>query len=275
MDHFLYRRIKTGIYLIIIILFVGGISSCTPSRKLIKEPLRQYGTEYLIEQIKAQEIKSEYFTARFSANFTRNRENMSFSGQIRIKKDSIIWLTLSPALGMEMGRLILTNDSVKWMNRLEYNFMLTETEQLAGMIHPLLEYNLLQSLILGNYPALCDKTQFKGSIDNREYKLSMIQRRSLKTIPKQQIWLNPNTFRITKVSIRDFQRKDTRIDVEYDRFVEANGLVFALRQQYNIEGGGNKININISFSRLNTTENSSFPFTIPEKYVSIKDLVSL
>lgn len=272
---------QPGIYAIAAILLLGGVSSCRTYRKAIKEPLKVHGTEYLIEQMKEQEINTAYFTARFSAEIIRNRDRMSFNGQLRMKKDSIIWLTLSPALGIEMGRLIVTNDSVKWMNRMESNFMLAETNHLASMIHPLLEYDLIQSFLLGNDLTLYDNTQFKGSIDSREYKLSVIGRRNLKrqyredenieTIPMQHIWLDPETFRITKVSIRDLQDKDAKIDVEYQRFVEINGFLFASQQRYEIQGGGNKLSLTLSFGRIDTPDASSFPFTIPEKYIPISN----
>lgn len=242
--------------------------------------MKAHGTEYLLEQMKAMEIGTDYFTARFSAELATNKDKLSFNGQIRVKKDSIIWLTLSPALGIEMGRLVITNDSIKWMNRLEANFLLTTTEHLSGMIHPLLEFDLLQSLVLGNDLTLYDNSQFKSHIDNREYKLTVSQRRSLKrhlkeddipeTIPMQSIWLDPQTFRITKVSIRDLQDKDARIDVNYQRFIEMNSSSFATQQQYDIRGAGNKLSLNITFSRAESPEISSFPFTIPEKYVSIR-----
>jgi hypothetical protein len=248
---------------------------------VIKEPLKTHGTEYLIEQMKEQEINAGYFSSRFSAEIIRNRERMSFNGQIRMKKDSIIWLSLSPALGIEMGRLIVTSDSVKWMNRLESNYLLAETVHLTESIHPLLEFDLLQSLILGNDLTLYDNSQFRGSIDSREYKLTVTQRRSLKkqikedesieTIPMQNIWLDPETFRLTKVAIRDLTDKDARIDVDYQRFTNVNGFLFATRQLYDIHGLDNKLSFNISSTRTDTPESLSFPFTIPEKYVSMKD----
>jgi hypothetical protein len=277
----LYNPSLKALFFFILLLMITGITSCGSYRKVIKEPLRTHGTDYLIEQMKEHAIQTEYFTARFSAEFVRNQEKMSFSGQMRMKKDSIIWMSISPALGIEMGRLIITNDSIKWLNRLESNFLLTKTQQLAGMIHPLIDYDLLQSLILGNDLTLYDNSQFRGSIDSREYKLSVTQRRNLKkqfrgdesgeSIPMQHIWLDPETFRLTKVAIRDLQDKNISIDVEYHRFVELKGFLFASRQQYEIHGSDNKLILNISFNRPNTPETSSFPFTIPEKFISLRD----
>lgn len=274
-------KLLSAIYLITIFLVLATVSSCKTYHKTIKEPLKLHGTEYLIQQMNDQQINTPYLTARFSAELTRNREKLSFNGQMRMKKDSIIWLTFSPALGIELGRLIVTSDSVKWMNRMESNYMIAETNRLASMFHPLLEYDLLQSFLLGNDLTLYDNTQFKGSIDSREYKLSIIGRRSLKklykedeeieTIPIQHIWLDPETFRITKVSIRDLHDKDAKIDVEYRRFIEIKGFLFATQQQYEIHGAGNKLSINISFNRIDTPDTRSFPFTIPEKYTPVSN----
>lgn len=266
-------------YCLVCLFLVSVWSSCTSYRKAIKEPLKSYGTEHLLEEMKTREFNAEFISARFSAEMQRNREKLSFNGQLRMKKDSIIWITISPALGIEMGRLVLTNDSIKWLNRLESNYLTGSVEQLAGSIHPLLGFDLVQSLILGNDLTLYDNTQFKGSIDHREYKLSVMNRRSLKkqlradqsteTIPMQHLWLDPETFRITRVAIRDIQDREAKIDAEYQRFTEVNGFLFPSRQDFDIQGSGNKLRVSISFQRIDTPESSSFPFTIPEKYVSI------
>ena len=276
-----HLRFGHAIIPVLILILLVTITSCRSYRKVIKEPLKTHGTEFLIEQMKEHEIKTGYFTARFSAELTRNRDRMSFNGQIRVKRDSIIWLTFSPALGIEMGRLVVTNDSVKWMNRLESNYLLAGSKHIASLTHPLLNYDLLQAIIFGNDLTLYDNSQFRGGIDNKEYKLSVSHRRNLKkqmkedehieTIPFQHLWLDPETFRITRVMIRDLQDKDAGIDVEYQRFVEVNGFLFASRQLYNIRGGGNKLDLVINFSRIDTPETAGFPFTIPEKYSPINN----
>jgi len=262
-------------------LVVMMMASCSSYRKTIKEPIRTHGTEYLIEQMAANEITTPFISARFTAEVTQNRERFSVNGQLRLQKDSIIWLTISPALGIEMGRLIITADSVKWMNRMQSNFMLAKLEEFTRQLHPLLDFDLLQALILGNDLTLYDDTQFRSSIDSREYKLSVMQRRKLKkqmmedetveAIPMQHIWLDPETFRITRVTIRDLQDKDARIEADYERFTPLNGFLFASKQSFNIQWAGNRMMLNITFSRLDTPETLSFPYTIPDKYTPVSN----
>lgn len=274
-----FHRIK---YLLI---FLSGsllmlVTSCSSYRKTIKAPIKSFGTEYLIEQMKEHEVNAEYFTARFSAEVKRNKDGFSFSGQLRMKKDSIIWLSLSPALGIEMGRLVVTQDSIKWMNRLESNYMLASVDQMAAMIHPLLDFDLLQSLLLGNDLTMYDNSRFKGSIDNKEYKLTVTQRRKLrkqgrlsesKNIPMQHVWLDPENFRITRVLIKDLQDRNAKIDARFDKFTGVDSSLFALKREYEIEGGDNTLMMKITFTRPDAPETAGFPFTIPEKYLPIRN----
>lgn len=254
--------------------------SCSSYRKTIKAPIKNHGTEYLIEQMKEREMNADYLTTRFSAEVKRNKDGFSFNGQLRIKKDSIIWISLSPALGLEMGRLIITQDSIKWMNRLESSYMLASVEQMAAIIHPLLDFDLLQALLLGNDLTMYENNMFKGSVENKEYKLSVTQRRKLrkqgrhseiKNIPIQHLWLDPENFRITRVLIKDLQDKNAKIDARLDKFTEVSESLFALRREYEIEGGDNTLLLKITFTRPETPETSGFPFNIPEKYRPLRN----
>lgn len=45
-----------------------------------------------------------------------------FSTTIRIKKDSAIWMSITPALGIEVMRVLMTNDSIYVIDRLNKTF---------------------------------------------------------------------------------------------------------------------------------------------------------
>jgi len=90
------------------ILFVVLMVSCSPSRKAIKAPIKEEGADYLFKKLKEHELKFTWFTGKFSAEYKNGKKSTSFNGQIRIKKDSVIWLSLTPGLGIEAMRLIIT-----------------------------------------------------------------------------------------------------------------------------------------------------------------------
>ena len=98
------------------------LDSCTTQRKIIKAPIKEEGADYLFKKLKEHELQYNWFTAKFSADYKNKGQENSFNGQIRIRKDSVIWLSFSPALGIEVFRMMLTQDSVKFINRMNNTF---------------------------------------------------------------------------------------------------------------------------------------------------------
>lgn len=272
---------KLILYPLIFVLFSILLASCGSYRKVIKEPLKLYGSEYLFEQMKENEVRPDFLTSRFSAEIRKDNKQMSFNGQLRLKTDSIIWLTVSPALGLEIGRLIITTDSVKWLNRLESNYMINNINWLNEVIHPLIDFDLVQALILGNDLSYYENSMFRGSIENHEYKLTINQRRKLKKkarsddgsdiIPLQQIWLDPETYKIKKVMIKDLKDKGARIEAVYDNFVESGNYLFSTKRIYELQEKNTNLTLKLSFTRTEIPESNNFPFTIPEKYRPVRN----
>ena len=102
------------IYILILPLLLS-LFSCKTTRSVIKDPIREEGSDYLFNQLKKNEMKFEWLSVKFSASYIEDKKKISFRGQMRIKRDSIIWVSISPALGIEMARLVITNDSIKFI----------------------------------------------------------------------------------------------------------------------------------------------------------------
>ncbi|MCB0807539.1 MAG: DUF4292 domain-containing protein, partial [Bacteroidales bacterium] len=89
---------------------------------MIKEPIKEYGADYLFDKLKENELKFEWFSAKFNLDLIIDKKKNSFRGQLRMRKDSAIWVSFSPALGIEMARLLITEDSVKFINRINKTY---------------------------------------------------------------------------------------------------------------------------------------------------------
>ncbi len=79
-----------------------------------------------------------------------------------------------------------------------------------------IDYEILQSLILGNDFEYYENASFKAAIDGKNYKLSTTGRSKLKKhvrnnddntrILLQTIWLNPNTFKINEIKLKELTK---------------------------------------------------------------------
>ena len=277
MENYMNRLTRfASIYFLLAGITVLIAGSCSSTKRMIKEPLKEQGAEYLFENLKQNELKYNYFSARFSAGFRQNKNSNSFSGQIRIQKDSLIWISISPALGIEMARVLISNDSVKYMNRIENTYFVSDFNYINSLINSTLDFDMLQAFLTGNDFSFYENSSFKASIDNREYKLVTTERRKLKkylrhnqhiSIPLQNIWLNPDNFKITRVLIKEVNQNGRKLEGRY-KYQTANGQLVPSHLNFQLETAENKnaIEIEVDYTKVNTGETLQFPFRIPEKY---------
>ncbi|MBI9038569.1 MAG: DUF4292 domain-containing protein [Bacteroidales bacterium] len=255
------------------------LSSCRSTRSIIKEPIKEYGADYLFEELKNNELQFDWFSAKFSLKVHNEKSKLSLNGQIRIKKDSLIWVSFSPALGIEVMRILITNDSIKLLNRIDNTYFISDYDYVNNFLETNIDYDILQSLIIGNDFSYYENGKFKASIDNMEYKLSTAARQKLKKYVKradeslnifiQNIWLDPINFKITRVSIKEIKKQNKKIDAEYNDFVLINKQLFPSDVTYKILAD-NKIDVFLDFSKISLKHNLKFPFKIPSKYNRIE-----
>lgn len=267
-------RILLGMAVLISLVF----ASCSTRRSTIKEPLKEAKAAYLLEELASNELQFDWFSAKFTIDYIYDKKLTEFNGQIRIRKDSIIWLSFSPALGIEMARLKITADSVFFMNRINKTYLKGDYTFISDFLQTNIDFDMLQAFIIGNDFQFYEKSKFRASVDNAEYKLSTSERRKLKKFVKQDetdakafyqnIWLNPETFKITRVTIKEIQ-DDKKLDAYYSHFKDFEGQLFPFNILFEITAD-EKIEVNVKYSRIRIDEALSFPFSIPSKYDRIE-----
>ncbi len=266
---------KAALPVLLAMMLVMG--SCASRRQIIKEPLKEAKTAYLFEELARKELRFEWFSAKFTIDYIYDKKLTEFKGQIRILKDSVIWLTFSPALGIEMARLMITNDSVFFINRINKLYLKGDYRFINDYLQTNIDFDVLQSLIIGNDFQFYEETSFRAGIDKEEYKLTTTERRKLKKFMKsnetdakayyQDIWLNPDNFKITRVNIKEITN-DKKLDAYYSDFKDEEGQLFPFRIIFEITADEN-VTVKVNYSRIRIDEPLSFPFSIPDKYERI------
>ena len=78
---------------------------------------------------------------------------MSFdnlSGQMRMQKDSLVWLSVSATMGVEVLRAKISHDSVWILNRLEKTYLTEPLDSVSALLGMPLSLPLIQTLLLDN-----------------------------------------------------------------------------------------------------------------------------
>ena len=104
--------------------------------------------------VQPQQPKSfEWLTANLSIQAEVNGQSFNdLSGQLRMRKDSLVWVSVTATMGVEVLRAKISNDSVWILNRIEKTYLAEHVDSLDQQIGPLFGLRLpfAQFVLLDN-----------------------------------------------------------------------------------------------------------------------------
>jgi hypothetical protein len=137
---------------------------------------------------------------------------------------------------------------------------------------------MLQAFLTGNDFSFYENSSFKAGIDNHEYKLMTTDRRKLRkyvrnnreiSIPIQNIWLDAETFKISRVMVRELALNGRKLEGRY-QYILLDGQLVPEKMDFQLETQDSKNSIEVSYSKVSTLGELQFPFKIPEKYKRVE-----
>lgn len=263
---------------VIFLISVQLLVSCSQTKRIQREPLKEHGAEYLFNKLKESELNYNYLSVKFNATYEQDKNETKLSGQLRIKRDSVIWISISPTMGIELMRLMITNDSIWYMNRIENTYYSGKFDNLNRFINSTFDFDMLQSFLTGNDFSRYENATFREGIDNSEYTLVTSNRRKLKkfvkdnninNIPIQYIWLNPENFKITRILVKEAEANGRKIEARYSHQDYA-GQAVPNNISFNVETSAKKTSIKILYSKFSIDDKLQFPFKISDKYSRVE-----
>lgn len=229
----------------------------------------------LIAAVKASDVSSRWFSARVNVDAVIEKENRSFNANLRICKDSAIWMSISPALGIEVARVLIDKDSVRFINRLNSTYFRGGFSYLNKMLQVDVNYKMIEAVLLGNVYLHYGVDKYIQDRENAELVLSTLKFRKIKRenefeIPQiltQEIWYSPAQQKITKMEMQDY-RPTRKFIVLYNAFEVVEGV--SLPVKMNIEASANKeLKIALDYSKIGLNKELNLPFNIPDGYEPI------
>jgi len=216
-------------------------------------------------EINVVETDFEYLTAKIKIDFQDGRKDLKASADLRIKKDSIIWFSVTPGLGIEASRGILTKDSLVIINKIDKVYSVLDFEELSERFKFEIDFHLVQSAILGNLIFPYENTRVSRLPDYFNYKQT-----KGKFLFDNFIGTSSN--KIEKLLVKDLETQNT-LQVIYKNFQEIDGQilpyqVFSSFNYFKASSATNKKTIvNIVYNKASIEKKPlRFPFRIPQKY---------
>ncbi len=202
-----------------------------------------------------------------------------FSANIRIRKDSAIWVSISPALGIEVMRAVLTKDSVKFVDRINKRYYIGDYNFINRMLETEIDYELIEALLTGNNFSFYDYGKFRyGGFRDSVHMLSTERRRKLKKTLKaenqdslkailEDICLRDKTFKIECLNLNDF-KSNKKLEANYSDFKLVLGQLVSHHLAVKIKAEKDAL-ITVDYTKIEPDKTVSFPFSVPDRYEKI------
>jgi hypothetical protein len=273
------NRISHALFLLLgcSILF----TACRTTRKAEKyvviksnKPFEEKGAEILLKNIHDSAFYGKWINAKIAVNANIDNETNAFNVTLRMCRDSAIWVSVSPLLGIEAARVLLTPDSVKFLDRLHHEYKISTYKLINDLLHAgNLDFDIIQGILTGSLFAY-KKNRFNSVyLEDQTYILSTLSKRKLRRALEekdpskpviQDFYVDGNTYRIYQLNIED-ERIKKSLRTDYSSFQPTNAGVFPMRSTTEIKAEKN-IKLDIEYTKINVGDTLDFPFSVPKNY---------
>jgi len=264
------------------------IVSCKPVRKVQSSETTYYNASglkkenalALLSKLKSRRFGYKWISAHFSLEMDVDSSHTSFSGVTRIRKDSIIWMTISPLLGIEVARVLLNQDTAAFIDKIHDKYFKGNYGYIDSLLDDDIDFEQVQAVMVGTHMEFyTDTSKLKGYFDGQNYLLSTERKRKIKRIifrnlpiksknDAQFIWFDPKDYHINRIRVEDFVNHRI-FDAFYSEFQQVDSVMFPTHIQYVISAE-KTIKIDLQYKKVYFKTSEEAPFVILPKYDRIR-----
>ena len=259
-------------------MLVLVLHACNIHRHLVAgKPNRHLNTNKIIDSVVKQKLFFTYFTSKISVDLESSKINESFTVNLKIRKDSLIWVDIKKA-SISIARVLITTDSIKTLVRFGEGegYYPRAFNYLNDQFDTELDFNMLQDLLTANPMSFDANEKFKSPKDSAYYYLTTLRKRRLrKALEHDRVYKKheviyqykfyPKTFRPYQVRINDVN--DTTVfDARYTEYEGLDSIPLPKTLEVVASKASRKLKLNLGYKRTKLNEKTDFPFTVPDDY---------
>ena len=281
------------------------MSACRKPKEVVREtPVKNRTAGYLLKRYAENKYDFDWLGMKVDASFGVEDNSDNFKATIRMRKDSAIWVSIVPALGIEMIRVMITPDSLKYLSKIPENkfYYTGRFDEIGRLIGIDFDFEMLQDLLVGNAIGLeKDEQRFRSEIDDNDYLLISKYRRKVRRVvgvddrklegdtilvnpddPRfrrtakrtddedgliiSRYWLEPAGFRLVKSVFNDLLRQRT-MEISYEDFQPDGEQYYPAKCRLLMSSTQVRQEMRYEITKLSSGKPYEFPFEIPEDYV--------
>ena len=217
-------------------------------------------------QLNLNNLDYENLSLKSRIKYKDENRDLKATANIRVRRDSIIWFSLTPGLGIEAARGVVTKDSIIILDKIHKEYQVLQVADLSEKYHFDFDLRLIESIIIGNliWP-ITDDDEIKKEdgffkVAKSEGDLSVLN------------FIGASSMKLEKIqAVRDSSKNALFID--YTEFLKEEGKVLPseINMEINYRSKRNKAKkvskVQIRHSKIGINKDDlNFSFSIPDKY---------
>ncbi|MBZ0247721.1 MAG: DUF4292 domain-containing protein [Cyclobacteriaceae bacterium] len=217
----------------------------------------------LSKSLSIQEIDFEYFHGKARLNYNDGKREREVKATIRVRKDSVIWMTFS-VIGVQGGKALINHDSITIISTVEKEYYVFDYNELSKRYNFKVDYHVIQAAFLGNL--ILPRSDQDEVVRMATYDL--LTQRNGSVLVKN--YINATLSKIEKVELTEEDTKNS-ITLNYTNFQTVENRIFPYTGVINLfyktpSGILNNV-ITFEYNKAEVGDRElRFPFNIPRKY---------
>lgn len=218
------------------------------------------------KKLAANELEVEWLSAKAKIKFKDASQTTNFNANIRMRKDSIIWMNVKK-LSVEAFRILIDQDSIYIIDRLEKKYYVRGLNYVEEKFNFFGQFQALQTAILGN-PYFLEEQKLSSGISAGQYQL--VSGDESRT--RSEYLLDGLTYILSQMSFFDVER-DRKMTVELnnyktvgDNFSFPHDRIFLIDSK---ETGSARVKMDFSKVEINVPK--TIKFSVSSRYKRVEE----
>jgi hypothetical protein len=215
----------------------------------------------IFQAVQNNRVDFETFSAKIKVDFEgSDGKKNDFNAFVRVKKDSLLWVSVNALLGIEAFRVLITPDSVKVLNKLDKVVQLRSVSYLQEITKLPFGFRELQDLIIGN------PIYFDNNIVSYKKEPQSVTVLHMGDLFKHLLTIEPQSFEIQHSKLDDADPIRARTaDITYGDYETRDGKPFSTYRRITL-AEKSKLDIEMKYRQFDFNIPLNFPFSVPKNY---------
>lgn len=248
--------------------------SCSTQKAFLKPSYTGLSEKKFSKAIEAKYTTNvtSFEVSKFTANLKSSNESKSFKGFIRSIPDSLLMVSISPALGIEMARFLFDTDTVSFIDRYNKSYFKNTYKYFNGRFGVGVNQNIIESFFMARLPHSITEDFKKGKFSENDT-FYTIEYLSNNSASKQTLLYTFDKHLVLKRILLSSNSDVSYLTVDFKTYFADKGMEHIPQNIVITRFTSNSMDVlELEYKNVNLNKALNFPFSISNKYIKMNSL---